>query len=91
MASASPASFARPQRPQQQQNDPENRGSMLRASILESALELGVGSSRTVANWMFNPVGEVLEEEEEEKEKNDGIEGWISSRGTREAGWDNEA
>ncbi|KAI0739427.1 hypothetical protein C8Q80DRAFT_1274489 [Daedaleopsis nitida] len=69
MASASPASFARPPRPQQQQNDLENRGSMLRASILESALELGVGSSRTVAHWMFNPVGEVMEEEEEGKEQ----------------------
>ncbi|TBU38347.1 hypothetical protein BD309DRAFT_874566 [Dichomitus squalens] len=59
--SPAPASFARPQRVEQ--TEPENRGSMLRASILESALELGVGSSRTVANWMFNPVEEGDEEE----------------------------
>ena len=65
MATASPASFARPPRPQQQQTDPENRGSMLRASILESALELGVGSNRTVANWIFNPADQVIEEEED--------------------------
>ncbi|RPD58223.1 hypothetical protein L226DRAFT_536804 [Lentinus tigrinus ALCF2SS1-7] len=65
MNSSSPnaSPFARPPRPEQQQN-PENRGSLLRASILESALELGVGSSRTVANWIFNPVDEVEEEEE---------------------------
>ncbi|KAI0665571.1 hypothetical protein C8Q78DRAFT_995428 [Trametes maxima] len=52
---ASPTPFARPQRV-----DPntENRGSGLRASILESALELGVGTNRTVANWIFNPVPE---------------------------------
>ncbi|TFY53127.1 hypothetical protein EVJ58_g9627 [Rhodofomes roseus] len=31
---------------------------MLRASILESALELGVGSGGTVAKWMFSPVEE---------------------------------
>ena len=61
MLPASPATFARPQRAEQAQ--PENRGSMLRASILESALELGVGSNRTVANWIFNPVEEGDEEE----------------------------
>ena len=59
--SPAPASFARPKRVEQA--EPENRGSMLRASILESALELGVGSSRTVANWIFNPVAEADEEE----------------------------
>ncbi|KAI0631538.1 hypothetical protein C8Q77DRAFT_143143 [Trametes polyzona] len=60
---ASPASFARPQRV-----DPnaENRGSGLRASILESALELGLGSNRTVANWMFNSLEEVDEENDTE-------------------------
>ena len=59
--SPAPASFARPKRVEQV--EPENRSSMLRASILESALELGVGSSRTVANWIFNPVAEADEEE----------------------------
>lgn len=67
MASANSPSFARPPRPQQQ-TDPENRGSMLRASILESALELGIGSSRTVQNWMFNPADGIAEEEEEENQ-----------------------
>ncbi len=42
----------------------EKRESTLRASILDTALELGVGSSRTVANWIFNPV----EEEDEDAE-----------------------
>ncbi|KAL1943720.1 hypothetical protein VTO73DRAFT_4165 [Trametes versicolor] len=60
---ASPASFARPQRVD---NNAENRGSGLRASILESALELGFGSNRTVANWMFNPVAEEDEENDAE-------------------------
>ncbi|KAI8995233.1 hypothetical protein BD414DRAFT_478901 [Trametes punicea] len=59
----SPPPFARPQRVD---NNPENRTSGLRASILESALELGVGSSRTVANWIFNPVPEADEEGESE-------------------------
>ena len=65
MNSSSPTAspFARPPRPVDQQN-PENRGSLLRASILESALELGVGSNRTVANWIFNPVDEENEEDE---------------------------
>lgn len=67
MNSSGPASspFARPPRPPRpDQQDPENRGSLLRASILESALELGVASNRTVANWIFNPVDEEDEEEE---------------------------
>ncbi|KAI0349383.1 hypothetical protein OH77DRAFT_1432121 [Trametes cingulata] len=64
---ASPAPFARPQRV-----DPnsENRGSGLRASILESALELGVGTSRTVAQWMFNPLDEVVEEDDGNEDSN---------------------
>ena len=60
--------FARPPRPVDQQN-PENRGSLLRASIRESARELGVGSNRTVANWIFNPVDEENEDKEAEKDK----------------------
>jgi hypothetical protein len=35
----------------------------LRASVLETALLLGVGSSNTVTDWMFNP----LQEEEDEE------------------------
>ncbi|KAI0364649.1 hypothetical protein BV20DRAFT_974218 [Pilatotrama ljubarskyi] len=64
---ASPAPFARPQRV-----DPntENRGSGLRASILESALELGVGTSRTVAQWMFSPLDDVVEEDDGNEDVN---------------------
>lgn len=40
----------------------DSRDSVLRASILESALELGVATNRTVANWIFNPVEEGDEE-----------------------------
>lgn len=35
----------------------------LRASVLDAALELGIGANSTVANWMFN---NALEEEDEE-------------------------
>ncbi|KAI0821715.1 hypothetical protein BC628DRAFT_1341179 [Trametes gibbosa] len=64
---ALPSSFARPHRV-----DPnaENRGSGVRASILESALELGLGTNRTVANWMFNPVEEEEDEELENEDAN---------------------
>ena len=58
---APPSAFARPHRVEQ---NPEARTSGLRASILESALELGIGSNRTVANWIFNPVDEDEEEAE---------------------------
>ncbi|KAF7794599.1 hypothetical protein EIP86_005735 [Pleurotus ostreatoroseus] len=37
---------------------PEKRESVLRASILDTALELGIGTNSTVANWIFNPVTE---------------------------------
>ena len=40
----------------------EKRESMLRASILDTALELGVGTSSTVAHWIFNPVDEAEED-----------------------------
>jgi hypothetical protein len=36
----------------------------LRASVLDAALELGIGN-KTMANWIFNPVNEDEEEEEE--------------------------
>lgn len=42
----------------------EKRDSVLRTSIFDTALELGIGSSRTVTHWMFNPIGEVEEEPE---------------------------
>lgn len=42
----------------------QKRESVLRASILDTAMELGVGSSRTVTHWIFNPIGEVDEEAE---------------------------
>ncbi|EPQ53110.1 hypothetical protein GLOTRDRAFT_122393 [Gloeophyllum trabeum ATCC 11539] len=42
-----------------------NRDSnMVRASILNTALELGVGRNKTVTNWMFNGIDEEDEEEE---------------------------
>ncbi|CDO75936.1 hypothetical protein BN946_scf184873.g25 [Trametes cinnabarina] len=62
MNSTSPSSSPSFARPQRADPIPENRTSGLRASILESALELGIASNRTVANWMFNSV---LEEDEE--------------------------
>ena len=47
-----------PRAPRERPQPVENRGSMLRASILESALELGVGNGNAVAKWMFSPVEE---------------------------------
>ncbi|KDR66896.1 hypothetical protein GALMADRAFT_1135798 [Galerina marginata CBS 339.88] len=38
----------------------------LRASVLDAALELGIGSNSVVANWMFN---NSLQEEDEEEPK----------------------
>ncbi|TFY70587.1 hypothetical protein EVG20_g2423 [Dentipellis fragilis] len=47
--------------------EPYNRNSnALRASVLDAALQLGIGSSRTVENWMFNSVTEEDEEEPED-------------------------
>ena len=40
----------------------------LRASVLDAALLLGVGSNSTVTNWMFNNTTQ----EEDEAEENDG-------------------
>lgn len=51
-----------PRTPRGRPQPVENRGSFLRASILESALELGVGDGGTVAKWMFSPVQEGDEE-----------------------------
>ncbi|KZT66908.1 hypothetical protein DAEQUDRAFT_767586 [Daedalea quercina L-15889] len=48
--------------PRERPQPVENRGSMLRASILESALELGVGNGGAVAKWMFSPVEEADED-----------------------------
>ena len=45
-----------PRRPRERDQQVDGRDSLLRASILDTALELGVGSSSTVANWIFNPV-----------------------------------
>ncbi|KAI0076684.1 hypothetical protein K474DRAFT_1708012 [Panus rudis PR-1116 ss-1] len=49
-------------RPRERPGPTENRTSGLRASILDTALELGVGSSNTVTNWIFNAVEEVDED-----------------------------
>jgi len=44
--------------------DSVNRDSnALRASVLDAALQLGIGSNSTVANWMFNNPLEEVEEE----------------------------
>lgn len=44
--------------------DPINRDSnALRASVLETALQLGIGSNSTVADWMFNNSLEEVDEE----------------------------
>ncbi|KAI0790953.1 hypothetical protein C8Q75DRAFT_865199 [Abortiporus biennis] len=45
-----------PARPRERPVD--NRESLLRASILETAVELGVGNNNTVAKWMFDTVDE---------------------------------
>ncbi|KAJ3490086.1 hypothetical protein NLI96_g1670 [Meripilus lineatus] len=52
----------RPHRERERPSD--TRDSLLRASILDTALELGIGSSSTVANWIFNPVEEADEDVE---------------------------
>lgn len=39
---------------------------VLRASVLDAAIELGIGN-KTVAKWMFSPVEEGDEEEELEQ------------------------
>ncbi|KAH9929160.1 uncharacterized protein B0H18DRAFT_1117523 [Fomitopsis serialis] len=58
-----------PRTPRERPQPIENRGSMLRASILESALELGVGGSGSaVARWMFSPVEEGDEDVDAETE-----------------------
>lgn len=49
-----------------QAEDAPNRDSnALRASVLETALELGIGGNNSLANWMFT---NTLAEEEEEDE-----------------------
>jgi hypothetical protein len=63
--SAPPAPHLRPRKPPP--SDVAKRDSnALRASVLETALELGFGSNNTVANWIFN---NPLEEEEEPEEE----------------------
>jgi len=57
---------ARP-RPAHKQVEGVSRDSnTLRASVLDAALELGIGSNSLVADWMFNNA--VLEEEGDENE-----------------------
>lgn len=53
-----------PRKPRERERSLDQRESLLRASILDTALELGVGSSNTVANWIFNPVDEEDEDED---------------------------
>ena len=57
---------ARP-RPAHKQVEGVSRDSnTLRASVLDAALELGIGSNSLVADWMFNNA--VMEEEGDENE-----------------------
>ncbi|KDQ58102.1 hypothetical protein JAAARDRAFT_34898 [Jaapia argillacea MUCL 33604] len=55
-------------RPRTRTRDPPNNGNrdsnLVRASVLDAALQLGVGSNWTVTNWMFD--NGIAEEEEEE-------------------------
>ena len=44
--------------------DPRRESNALRASVLDAALLLGVGSNRTVTNWIFN---NTIDEDEEEQ------------------------
>lgn len=41
----------------------DKRESLLRASILDTALELGVGQGGAVERWMFGAIGEEEEDE----------------------------
>jgi hypothetical protein len=62
----SPAIFAtRPQRPREVVYNRDPNRDTLRASVLDVALELGIGTSRAVENLIFDSV---LEEEEDEDE-----------------------
>ncbi|KAJ7510417.1 hypothetical protein B0H11DRAFT_1187899 [Mycena galericulata] len=57
--------------------EPVNRESnALRASVLDAALELGIGANGAVANWMFN---NTLEEEDEEADEDVGGRGPLSA------------
>jgi len=61
-------------RPQKPGNSNLNRDSnAVRASVFETALELGITPDSTVANWIFNaPLeGQIEEEEEEELDTQD--------------------
>lgn len=59
----SPAIFAtRPQRPREVVHNRDRNRDTLRASVLDVALELGIGTSRAVENLIFDSV---LEEEDE--------------------------
>lgn len=43
--------------------DPHRNSNLVRASVLETALELGFGQNSTVANWIFNnPLSEEAED-----------------------------
>jgi hypothetical protein len=44
-------------------SDANRESNALRASVLDAALQLGIGHNSTVTNWMFN---NTLEEEDEE-------------------------
>lgn len=56
--------IARPPAARKQEENASRDSSALRASVLDAALELGIGSSSLVADWMFNNV--VDEEDENE-------------------------
>jgi hypothetical protein len=58
---ATPRPRYTPRRPSNADRD----SNALRASVLDAALELGIGN-KTVANWVFNSVDEADEQEEEE-------------------------
>jgi hypothetical protein len=61
----------RPVRPGSRDPAEKDRQSGLRASVLETALEIGFSSNSTVANWIFNNPLEEGEEGEEEEEEED--------------------
>ena len=57
-----PSMDSRRPRPRARQRDSDT---VLRASVLDAAIELGIGN-KTVAKWMFSPVEEGDEEEEDD-------------------------
>ena len=58
-----PAAIKTPSPPPPEHVESNRQSNALRASVLDAALQLGIGNNNAVAKWMFT--GEDLEEDEE--------------------------